>query len=296
MTISHNRSGKVIVVFAVIFTILLTSLAAISIFLFQKEIARREEAEKRLASLSTDKTNIEKELAQLKKDKFLLEERNKEADDRINSLLDELELQEGLRNELKAEAGTLRTEMDKIKKERDVLKEKIGSVQITEQELSDLQQRLTQTTQQKEQAIKELEEIKTKNNQMAEQMSSLEKRLGEAAAQIELKKNEGQVLAPVSSENRIPAEEGIELPKIVVGSSQAAQGRVLTVDVDAEFVIVNLGEKDGLKQGTVLSVFRGQEYLGDVQVTRLQPEMSAADFIPPFSSRLVRKNDQAVVK
>jgi len=73
-------------------------------------------------------------------------------------------------------------------------------------------------------------------------------------------------------------------------------GRILSVDADTEFVIINLGEKDGITRSMVLSVYRGKEYLGDVKVTRVQPEMSAADFIPPFSSRLARKNDQVVAK
>ena len=35
-----------------------------------------------------------------------------------------------------------------------------------------------------------------------------------------------------------------------------------------------------------------KNYLGDIKVTRLQDEMSAADLLPPFSSQTVRKNDQ----
>ena len=78
--------------------------------------------------------------------------------------------------------------------------------------------------------------------------------------------------------------------------SDTSDGRILSVDTDTEFVIVNLGEKDGIKRNMFLSVYRGKEYLGDIQITRVQPEMSAADFVPPFSSRSVRKNDQVVAK
>jgi hypothetical protein len=44
-----------------------------------------------------------------------------------------------------------------------------------------------------------------------------------------------------------------------------------------------------------MSVYRGDEYLGDVRVSRVQEELSAADLIPPFSSRKVRKNDSVVL-
>ena len=47
-------------------------------------------------------------------------------------------------------------------------------------------------------------------------------------------------------------------------------------------MIFNLGLKQGVKPEDVLSVYRGDEYLGDVKVTRVQDEMAAADIIPPF--------------
>ena len=63
-----------------------------------------------------------------------------------------------------------------------------------------------------------------------------------------------------------------------------------------EFIIFNLGDKDGVEIGQMMSVYRGKDYLGDVKVTRVQPEMAAADFIPPFSSRQVRRGDQVLQK
>ena len=79
-------------------------------------------------------------------------------------------------------------------------------------------------------------------------------------------------------------------------SDREAAGRVLTVDRETEFVVVNLGKKDGVHKGQILSVYRQKDYLGDIKVTRVQPNMSAADLIPPFSSRIVQKDDQVFFK
>ena len=70
----------------------------------------------------------------------------------------------------------------------------------------------------------------------------------------------------------------------------------MTVDTENQFVIVNLGQKDGIAEGTTLSIFREQEYVGDIKVTRVQPDMSAADFIPPLASQNISKNDRVVRK
>jgi hypothetical protein len=43
-------------------------------------------------------------------------------------------------------------------------------------------------------------------------------------------------------------------------------------------------------------VFRGNEYLGDIKATRVQDEMSAADIVPPLSSKGISKNDTVVLK
>ncbi|HQP10088.1 MAG TPA: hypothetical protein PKV41_01740, partial [Candidatus Omnitrophota bacterium] len=108
---------------------------------------------------------------------------------------------------------------------------------------------------------------------------------------------------------------GIELDEIVVSAGEnvypetemlfgrpdsspdrALEGRILSVDAETEFVIVSLGQTNGIKAGDVLAIYREGKYLGDIRVTRLQPEMSAADLIPPFSIRNVKKNDQVRIK
>src|SRR3989338_7060905 len=98
-------------------------------------------------------------------------------------------------------------------------------------------------------------------------------------------------IAPSVDDNK----DAVNLDKIVVIPQGSPEGRVLTVDNSTEFIIVNLGEKDGVKSGNILSIYRGKDYLGDVKVTSVQPEMSAADIIPPFTSQQVRKNDQVVL-
>ena len=59
---------------------------------------------------------------------------------------------------------------------------------------------------------------------------------------------------------------------------------------------MNLGSNDGIDVGKVLSVYRNNKYIGDIKVTRLQSDMSAADLVSPLSIASVRKDDQVKVK
>jgi len=80
-----NSSGKVLVIFLVITALLLISLTAISLFFFQKETERRKLAEVTLEEFQGEKMKIDEELKEVKKKNFLLQEKNKEAEARINN-------------------------------------------------------------------------------------------------------------------------------------------------------------------------------------------------------------------
>ncbi len=271
-----KSEGKVLTVFLIIIAVLLVTMTAAAVFFLYQEKDSREKAEIAQKNLTVKVDDLEKDINQVKKEKFLLEEKNKEADDKINGLLDELELEQGLREEMKKEAASLNEKLEEVKRARQEAEKKNEDIVKFQEEISQLQSQV---------------------NKILEEKRVLEEKIQD---QIKIEKNRVGVSRLLSSEGaQSPSdilEEKVDLPKIVVSPPKVAEGLVLSVDVETEFVIVNLGSKKGIKMGQILSINRGQEYLGDIQVTRVQPEMSAADLIPPFSSRVVRKNDQVVIK
>ncbi|MBF0484107.1 MAG: hypothetical protein HQL25_05315 [Candidatus Omnitrophica bacterium] len=284
----NNSSGKILVIFLVIAAVLLTSLAAISTFLFQKEIEKRKSAEDKLNVYLKERVTVTKDLEQLQKEKQILQEKNKEADDKINGLLDELELQEGLRKEIKNESASLREQLDSAKKDTEKLNAKVAELQEAAQKYEEIKNTFETQKKQKEDLDAQLKTTNEHTRKLESTLVELERKILEYDPNF--KPSTGEV-AKIAK-----GAEQIALDTIVVAPQTIPEGRVLAVDTDAEFLILNLGEKDGVKAGTIMSVYRGKDYLGDVKITRIQPEMSAADFIPPFSSKLVRKNDQVVVK
>lgn len=272
----NNSSGKVLTIFLIIVAILLVTLTAVSLFFFQQETDRRKMLELVLEKSKADVLRLDNESKELKKAKFLLEEKNKEADERINSLMDELDLQKGLSEEIKTESAKLKEQLAKEIQDKEALQKTIGGFNNPE-EISQLKIKLEAEMNLRGQAEQQVADLQSK-------ITALEQQVGKG---FEVQKNK----VPPEVEQ---AQKEIDLEKIVVAPKDVPEGRVLSVDADTEFMIINLGAKDGLQPGLVMSVYRGQEYLGDVKVTRVQPEMSAADFIPPFSSRKVRKNDQVV--
>src|SRR3989344_314109 len=301
MNINKNSSGKVLVIFLVIFVILSLSLAGLAMFFLSKEKERRISTETALQQSVTNAAKLETKLQDAIKQGFLLQEKNKEAYEKINGLLDELELQEGIREELKKENQALKEEFEKEAKARTELQQKVDSNVEAAQKLPELAAQL-----QAEQGVRQ--ELEQKLSAAEERARTLEKTLAKMQQQgvqspapseavPAAQQPQGEAVPTVEQERSGNKKEEVQLEKIVVAPAKAVpEGRVVMVDGETEFVIVNLGANHGIKEDQILSVSRGKDLLGEVKVTRVQPEMSAADFIPPLTSRHVRKDDSVVIK
>jgi len=279
----NKSSGKILTAFAVIIGILLLSSTAVSVFYMQKERDERKEIEAEFEMTKLNFASQETELKEIIKENFLFQEKNKEADERINSLLDDLELEQGIREEIKLESSALKEEIENARKTIADLKNQVTKdVADYERKIADLEIKINTEQDARGQAAGDNTDYVERNKMLEENIELLEEGYEEQSTLM------GEITKTV--------KDDLGLGDIAAFKKKSPDGRILSVDVDTEFVIVNLGEKDGISEGTIMSVYRGKEYLGDVRVTRIQPELSAADLIPPFSSRLVRKNDQVVVK
>jgi len=329
-----NSSGKVLIIFLVITAILLISLTAISLFFFQRETERRKLAETTLEEYRTEKAELEEDLQDIKKQNLLLQGKNKEADERVNDLSDELELEKGLREEMKLETVSLKEEIDEAIKTKKEIEKEIKKKETIEKKLTADLSASEETIKELEAQLKSEIERNKKLNELYEQQEQKHQEELSKTAEPQWQQNAASEDAAVqpafSGEGDFAGGKdqaghivslGVELEEIVVipgevksyrsGADVAAEkqleetvavldevleGRILSVDVETEFVIVSLGEKDGLAVGNILSVYRHNDYMGDIKITRLQPEMSAADLILPLSIRNIKKNDQVKIK
>jgi len=311
-----NSSGKVLVIFLVIKALLLISLTAISLFFFQKETERRKLAEVTLEEFQGEKTKVDEELKDLKKKNFLLQEKNKEAEARVNDLSDELELESGLREEAKLETVLLLEKLIEMEEQGEA-----AAREIEEEE--ELHKKLTKDLASSQQKIKELEAQLKAEQERSQKLGQLykQKQQEEAAKAAEIEKSKLEEVVKNNNSQEVLSESGesggIELEEIVINPKRprmqetslepiveeavsaletALNGRILSIDIETEFVIVSLGEKDGIVVGNVLSVYRNDNYVGDIKITRLQSEMSAADLVLPLSIGNIRKNDLVKTK
>ena len=270
-----NKAGKTLTIFIFLTYILLISSTSIGFYLYHLEERLHKNVETDLNNSRADGLKLQAQLKDIQGQLALSEDKNKEADQKINNLLDQQDLNEGLRTALKKENVQLKEQMVNIDKSKQKIKADLdGSVGKLSQ-----YQELLKASQEKS------KELEARLADLAQTNKSNETKIKELQASMK------------SYEKRTSEEQiaGVELGKIVV-NPQGGAGYILSVDTDAEFVVFNLGLKQGVKPDNVLSVYRGDKYLGDIKATRVQDEVSAADLIPPLSSGAIRKNDTVVLK
>ncbi len=281
-----KKTGRTLTVFLSLIVVILVSGVAISLFLLQKETQVRRDFEQTVQDLTTRSAKIEAALKEARKEISLLEAKNTDAEDRINGLLEELDLEKGLNEKIKADNKKVRDDLEAEARSKIELRQKLT------QELEALQQKLKEVEDKASGADGAMGDLMKKIEALQQKNDDLEARIRDLSSGVADRRLRNEII-PVGGNT---VKEKVDLDRIVVTPDAAREGRVLNVDSETEFLIFDMGSKQGIKQGDVMSVYRGKSYLGDLRVSRVQDEMSAADFIPPFSSRKVRKNDQVVLK
>jgi len=222
-----KSSGKTLTIFIVVIGILLVSLASISIFFFLKEVELRKSAEEHIQQLQTLEGKLSKDLKDSKEQVYVAEQKSKELENRVESLMEELELEIGLKEEAKKKNKTLEEDMKKETQAKEDLRQQMQAAgQASQEKIGALQERISLL----EERNKELE---ARRQQLEQQTQAVQ---DEKTDSVEMsgQENSGQGAGG----------EDVNLKKIVVApSASGGEGSVISVDGEADFVIVNLGQE-----------------------------------------------------
>lgn len=179
-------------------------------------------------------------------------------------------------------------------------------------QVDSLNKELQQERAQKEEAVSVLQQLKTDLEQQKALRSDLEGKL--IQAQADVKKMESELSALESKKAELETEikgleaaktGGVELGTIVVtpeGEESAAsasaelEGKILVVNKDYNFAVINLGSKDGIDIADEFAVYHDTKYIGDVKVEKVHDSMAAADFISADMKGKISEGDRVVRK
>ncbi len=224
-------------------------------------------AQMKVADFQKTNSDLEIEIGRLKNEKDEIVRKIKYGEDLADNLSVELARS---RNDQKA----VQDRADKVSQENQGLRSEIKQLTTTKVSLEKSISRLT-------------EEKEVTARKLVETESIIQSRIDEI---WRMKKD-------IDNRISLPGTKGsadVELPPIVVNSSGARPaimagamaaeqgsakkaGSVVSVNVDNNFVITNLGERAGVKLGDQFRVYRGGSQIGLVQVIQVRQDISAAD-------------------
>lgn len=259
-----NRRGNAAVIVLVLLLVVSLGIGAYGFISFQKEKQQRIALEDRINDLEVLKKKAEEKLEQAKQ--------------QIDSLSKDIAA-------LKVESDDLKQVLDSERKAKeDILNQNMALKKESEQQKANLV------------------DLQAKLSSKEKEAADIQKRLNELqAAKEELEKKATAVVVP---------PEGVNLEKIVVepagkgakpGASVSTpkgplQGKVLVVNKEYKFAVINLGKNEGVKIGDVFTVSRSGKKLGQIKVAKVHDTMSAADFLDAKLMDLIKEDDSVIKK
>ena len=112
---------------------------------------------------------------------------------------------------------------------------------------------------------------------------------------LQLKKEKSIIQEQLANERNTYVNDSIPLDRIIV-EAQPLAGKVKVVNGEHNFIIIDIGNNQGVKEGMLLGVRRGDTYLGRVQIEKVYEDMSAAAILSRSIDGPIREGDVAVLE
>lgn len=175
----------------------------------------------------------------------------------------------------------------------------------TLQEKKELEQHWLTAVQEKEMLQEGLKAEQDRSKVLAERVTEQEQQIQRTQDNLEketaLRQNtEGQLIVVLQEKRALQAKvqellgpaAAVQLEKVVVKAAPPVAGRVLAVDKQRNFIVVNLGREHNLQLGDTLSVYRQGQFLGRVAVERITTNVSAAGILPEWEGVEFKIDDE----
>jgi tRNA U55 pseudouridine synthase TruB len=140
----------------------------------------------------------------------------------------------------------------------------------------------------KEVLDKKVQELQESKSAAQKRLNEMESMLTDRISKVEALKQELDAIKTGKAPAVNVIKESVELPAIVVRSGAGAEkggsvdiqeypGKVLAVNLDSNFVVIDLGSSSGVKPGDVFNIYRDARSIGAVSVIQTRAGISACD-------------------
>jgi len=292
-----GRDGKVTVIILIILLIASLAVAGGVYYLFQQEQAKNISLQKQLDDVTERQRVTEKQLQESLRTAADIGNKLKTTQAELSSLNEELKA-------AKADREAALNTVEELKR----------SMEQANSERSNLEGRLTAANQ-------DIKKSQDSLKEMQDQKTALETKIKELQAQVQGVELGKIVVNPETSSQATvrqaqPAKEkkgffGFGKKKAVVQKAAPVEmvkatpaapvpsgheGKVLVINKEYNFAVINLGSRDGLRVGDTFAAYHNGSYIGDLVIEKLHDSMAAANFANPGIKDSLAEGDRILQK
>ncbi|MCX5703030.1 MAG: hypothetical protein NT066_00805 [Candidatus Omnitrophica bacterium] len=255
-----TKGASAVLVILIVLILIFLSLAGGGFYLLQKERAKTVELQAQIEEVNTKQRITETKLEESKKLVTEMQFKLEESRSQIAVLNTNLGAEKIAKEEAQNRIGQLRTDLDEQKNLR-----------------SDLEKKLNQAQDEARKAQAWLKELQSQKTTLESEKAALEAKLKdiETKSDVELGRI---VVTPETSMAGAPVPIAKQEKSV---SGAALEGKVMVVNKDYTFAVINLGSKDGIALGQVFSVYHNNKYVGVIKIEKVHESMAAAGFESP---------------
>lgn len=244
----------------------------------QKE-KNKTELEMQLASLRTELRTLRISNESLQREKGILEININNVYNEKKDLLRQLDYNQKLLDSMSQEV--VRERNDKIAIQ--------DGFKTTKVENGALLRQLKSLVSRKMLLDKKVQDLQEGKSTVEKRLSEMETMLVDKTSKIDSLKNELETISNSKASVSLGRKSGepVELPAIVVRSTplsgrekagaEKSSGKILAVNLDSNFVVIDLGSSSGVKVGDVFNVYRDARSIGAIGVIQARASIAACD-------------------
>jgi myosin heavy subunit len=294
----------------VLIGVVIISLALLgtAVFLLQKEKANVQRLQEELDDVRTRQRITETKLDDSKKILADMESQLKSAQDQIANLSSEVQQERVAKEESMAQLNQLKSDLEQQKSLRSDLENKFSQSQ---QEAQKLQSQLNEFDAKKKELESRIKELEDKASQVelgkivvggADAVKTATAATKTKAKKQPVKKEVVQNEPVYSGMPELVSTQKpgayVSLPVAAVAAEAPAntEGKILVLNKEYDFAVINLGSKDGVASGDVYTVRHNNAIVGDIKVEKVHESMSAAGFVTAGLKDKISEGDKVTKK
>jgi len=297
-------------------------------------VSERDDLRRELSSVKKGKAFLEKRLKEMESDMFVanLLKQKVSLEVEIERLKNEVNPKDQEISRLKAESMDKDMKLAQLQDEKNSIEQKLkNSEQVAQILSSDLlkekdlngdskamSEKIMMENNALNSKISEFEEIAKEYNNLLVEKENMKARLAKLESDVEYKNQEINKYRVALQESAARSQEvraeayhtprEVELPAIRaqkiarlttpslerVGEKEELKGKIVTINMEHNFVVIDLGKQDGIDIGNKFNVYRGETLLGSIEIIQARDKIAAADIKDLKEGMSIEVNDTVI--